>query len=286
MNQTKQRGSKQSIQLVLKLYHLFGYKFIYFFMYPITFFYFLIASNVKESLEKYYTHLNIEFTSKVYYEHLRMFAVSMVDRFISKIHPEHYDFRYETKEVPVKTLSSGGILLYSHFGGWGASSTGSHVQNKINIVMQETMLMDIKSLEKDLELESKINIIDINQGTIAVSVEIANALLNEEIVVMMADRVANEKAEVEVVFLGKKAKFNKNPFQVAYKVDKPLLAYFIIWTGIQQYKVEYIHIIIDKNKTEAKAVMQALETYVKKFEEIVKLYPNQWFNLYDFWEKK
>jgi len=286
MHQTKQRGSKQSIQLVLHLYHFFGYKFIYYFMYPVTFFYFLIASNVKKSLQNYYKHLNVEFTSQVYYEHLRMFAVSMVDRFISKIHPEHYDFRYENKEVPVKTLLSGGVLVYSHFGGWAASTTGSHVKNKINIVMQEAMLTDIKGLEKKLEIESEVNIIDLDKGMIAVSVEIANALLNDEIVAIMADRVANEKAELEVLFLGEKAKFNKNPFQVAYKVDKPLLAYFIIWIDVQQYKVEYIHIVMDKNKTEADAVMEALETYVKKFEEIVRLYPSQWFNLYNFWEKK
>ena len=286
MQETKQRGSKQSIQLVLHLYTLFGYKFIYYFMYPITFFYFLIASNVKKSLKNYYQHLNIEFTSIIYYNHLRMFSVSMVDRFISKIHPEDYDFRYESNEVPVNTLASGGVLVYSHFGGWAASSMGSHVTNKINIVMQETMLSDIKSLETNLEQKLEVNVIDIHKGSIAVSVEIANALMNEEIVVIMADRASNEKAESEVLFLGEKAKFNKNPFQVAYKVDKPVLAYFIIWTDIQQYKVEYIHIVMDKNKKEEEAVTEALETYVEKFEEIVRLYPSQWFNLYNFWEKK
>jgi len=286
MHHTKQRGSKQSIKLVLNLYSLFGYKFIYYFMYPVTFFYFLIARNVKESLAAFYKHLNIEFTSRVYYTHLRMFAISMVDRFISKIHPEDYTFSYETAKVPVEKLASGSVLVYSHFGGWGASVSGSHVNNKINIVMQEAMLDDIKSIEEELEIESKVNVIDISEGTIAVSIEIANALMNEEIVAIMADRVANAKAEVEVMFLGEKATFNKNPFQVAYKVDKPILAYFIIWTGLQQYKVEYIHIAMDKSKKEVDAVTEALEIYVKKFEEIVRLYPSQWFNLYNFWEKK
>ena len=130
-------------------------------MYPVTFFYFLIAKNVKESLDKYYQYLNIEFTSKVYYTHLRMFAISMVDRFISKIHPEDYEFRYETNEVPAEILASGCVLVYSHFGGWGASTSGSHVKNKINIVMQEAMLVDIKSIEKNLELESKVNVIEL-----------------------------------------------------------------------------------------------------------------------------
>jgi predicted LPLAT superfamily acyltransferase len=110
--------------------------------------------------------------------------------------------------------------------------------------------------------------------------------MNEEVVTIMADRASNAKAEMEVLFLNKKAKFNKNPFQIAYKTDKPIVAYFIIFTGIQHYKVEYIIIDMDRSKAEDEAVREALIQYVKKFEEIIKQYPNQWFNFYDFWEKK
>ena len=50
----KQRGSKNSIQLVFTLYKLFGYKFIYYFIYLVTFFYFIFASNIKKSLKIFY----------------------------------------------------------------------------------------------------------------------------------------------------------------------------------------------------------------------------------------
>jgi len=286
MENGKQRGSAWSIQLALFLYKLFGYKFLYTLLYPITFFYFLVAKNAKEPLKIYYKNLGIEFNNKIYYEHLRIFAVCMVDRFASKINPENYTFEYENIEIPVKTLESGTVLVYSHFGGWAASSSGVHVKNKIHIVMKEAMLDGMREVENALGLKSQLNIIDLNQGTIAVSVQIANALMNEEVVTIMADRASNAKAEMEVLFLNKKAKFNKNPFQIAYKTDKPIVAYFIIFTGIQHYKVEYIIIDMDRSKTEDEAVREALIQYVKKFEEIIKQYPNQWFNFYDFWEKK
>jgi predicted LPLAT superfamily acyltransferase len=286
MENGKQRGSGWSIQSALFLYKLFGYKFLYYLLYPITFFYFLVAKNAKEPLKIYYKNLDIEFNNKIYFEHLRTFAICLVDRFISKIHPEQYTFEYDNIEIPIKIMESGTVLVYSHFGGWAASSSGVHVKNKINIVMQEAMLDGIKKLEKSIGLKSQLNIIDLNQGTIAVSVQIANALMNEEVVTIMADRASNKKAEMEVVFLNKKATFNKNPFQIAYKTDKPVLAYFIILSGMQKYKVEYIKINIDKSKKEEIAVKDALTQYVKKFEEIVKQYPDQWFNLYDFWEKK
>ncbi|HEY9189330.1 MAG TPA: lipid A biosynthesis acyltransferase [Sulfurovum sp.] len=286
MNERKQRGSGWSIKAALYVYKTLGYRFFYYLLYPITFFYFIVAKNARDGLKVYYAHLGVPFTNRRYYEHLRMFAVCMTDRFVAKVNPENYSFEYDNIEIPTKILESGTVLVYSHFGGWAASSSGAHVHNRINIVMQEAMLDGIKKIENDLERESNIHVIDLNQGTIAVSVQIANALLKEEVVAIMADRASNEKAEIEVLFLDEKARFNKNPFQVAYKVDKPILAYFIIWIGIQRYKVEYIRIDMDKNKPEEQAIEEALAIYVKKLEEIVKAYPNQWFNLYNFWEKK
>ncbi|MEN8304530.1 MAG: lysophospholipid acyltransferase family protein [Campylobacterota bacterium] len=285
MEEGKQRGSAWSIKLAFFLYKIFGYRFLYLLLYPITFFYFLVANNAKDALRIYYSRLGIPFTNKIYYEHLRVFAICLTDRFISKMNPEDYEFIYENIEIPKKVLEYGSILVYSHFGGWAASSNGSHVSNKINVVMREVMLSGITQIENKLKPKSEINIIDLDQGTIAVSVQVANALLNEEVVAMMADRAANQKAKQEVLFLNEKANFNRNPFQIAYKMNKPIVAYFIIWVGMQRYKVEYIHIDMDRNISEKDAIEKALTVYVEKFEEIVKKHPEQWFNLFNFWEK-
>lgn len=281
--QTKQRGSGWSIGLVFNLYKIFGYNFIYYLMYPVTFFYFIFASNVKNSLKIYYKNIGIKFSNRVYFEHLRIFAICMVDRFISKVDPKSYTFSYEDISIPTKILNEGTILLYSHFGGWAASSNSSHVKNRLNIVMKEVLLEGIKNIENSIETKENINIIDLNQGTLSVSVQVANALINNEIVAIMADRAANEKAKVEINFFAKKANFNKNPFQIAYKTNKPILVYFIILEGKQRYKIDYCVINLDKTVNEEKAIEIALNQYVKKYEEIIKMYPNQWFNFYDFW---
>ncbi len=286
MAETRQRGSGWSISLVMHLYSFLGYRFSYYLMYPVTFFYFIFATNVKEALKIYYAHLSLPFNSKVYYEHLRIFAICMLDRFVSRIDSESYTHEYDDIEVPIKTLSGASILLHSHFGGWAASSNSIHADNKLNIVMHEAMLGKIKEVEEKADFKKDIHIIDLGSGTIIVSVQIANALLNEEIVAMMADRAANEKAEIEIDFLGEKARFNKSPFQIAYKMNKPILVYFIIFTGMQKYKVEYLLIELDQSKKEDDAIFEALNKYTTLYEEIVKKYPSQWFNFYDFWEKK
>jgi len=286
IGETKQRGSGWSIGFAIWLYRALGYKTLYYFMYPTAFFYFVVAGNVKEALRDYYEQIDVEFNNRVYYEHLRVFAICLVDRFISKIDPQDYSFTYENMDLPKKILSSGSLMLHSHFGGWASSSSGVHVENKINIVMQETMLDGIKKIENSMGQESQLQVIDVNKGAIHVSVAIANALMNDEVVAIMADRASSTNAELEVPFFNKMAYFNKNPFQVAYKIDKPIIAYFILLVGMQHYKVEYVHIEMDRTKKESEAVEEAVMTYVKKYEELIKQYPNQWFNLYKFWERR
>ena len=250
MNQTKQRGSGWSIKLVFNLYRLFGYKFIYYLMYPVTLFYFFVSSNVKSSLKIYYKHLGIPFTNSLYYEHLRIFAVMMVDRFITKVDPQSYEIVYDDSETPLKMFKSATILVQSHFGGWASSSNISRTKNTINIVMQEALMDSIKSIEESLGIKSNISIIDLNQGPIAVTIAIANALMEDEVVGMMGDRASSDKANIKTEFLGSSAHFNKNPFQIAYKMNTPILIYFALYIGMQKYKIEHIQITMNQDKTE------------------------------------
>lgn len=223
----KQRGSGWSIRLAFNLYKLFGYKFIYIIMYPVTFFYFIFAKNVKESLKIYYKTLNLEFNNWIYFEHLRMFAMCLCDRFISKYDPDSYNFIYEHGERVTKNLDDGTILLFSHFGGWASSSSKPSTKNKINIVMKEVILDSIKNIEKNIDkTTSNIKIIDQSLGQLAVSIAIANAISNKEVVAIMADRPTSEKYKYKVEFFGKIANFNK--IHLRYHIKLKLQFYVLL----------------------------------------------------------
>jgi len=285
MDNTKQRGSGWSIKLVFNLYKLFGYNFIYYLMYPVTFFYYLFAKNVRESLEIYYKHLGIKLTNKIYYEHLRIFAITMVDRFITKVDKKAYIYEYDDIETPLQVFSNATVLIQSHFGGWASSTNVSRSENRINIVMKEAVLDSIKNIEDSIQTKSNISIIDLNQGALITSIQIANALMANEVVAMMGDRASNPKSTIECEFLGELATFNKNPFEIAYKVNKPIMLYFIIYLDKQRYKIEFIKIDMEKKLNEKDSIQKALKIYVLEYERLVKKYPNQWFNFYDFWMK-
>lgn len=162
-NTTVQRGSGWSIKLVYNLYKLFGYRFVYYLMYPVTFFYFIFASNVKIALRDYYKHLNKPFGNKVYFHHLRHFAICMCDRFISKVDSNDYTFELINYEEFYSSLDCGGIIAMSHIGGW-ATAGNSFRDYPMNIVMQEVMLEEIKQIENSIEKTvSNVKVIDLSK---------------------------------------------------------------------------------------------------------------------------
>lgn len=286
---TEQKGSAWSIRLAYNLYKLFGYKFIYYTMYPVSFFYYIKAKNVENALSIYYKQIGIEFTKKRHYEHLRHFAICMCDRFISLVVPEDYKFEIKNEEYLNSELRKGGILLLSHFGGWSTSANCfGHLKLKMNVVMQESLMQEIKAIEDSIKTSSSshITVIDTAKGGISSTLEIAEALRKNELVSIMADRPTNNRNAKNINFFGKDALFNKNPFDIAYKMDKPLIAVFISYIKPQTYKLDYVVIKINKENEMKKEVTMCMETYAQRFETNIKDYPQGWFNLYDFWESK
>lgn len=291
MSNTIQRGSGWSIALVFNLYKLFGYTFIYYLMYPVTFFYFVFAWNVKIALRDYYKHIDRPFNNRIYFHHLRHFAICMCDRFISKVSPQSYRFDYgdqRTHHSFHETLYKGGLVVMSHFGGW---TTGGNcfTDYPMSIIMQEVMLEEIKKIENSItshQTNSNLKVIDLSKDGIKATIDIANALINNELVGMMADRTTIAKHYKEITFFNQKAHFNKNPFEIAYKTEKPLIAVFVIYQRPQVYKQELIVITMDKTKPQEEEVRRAMETYAKKLEAVVSKNPEQWFNFYNFWKEE
>lgn len=287
MKQAKQRGSGWSIKLVFTLYKLFGYKFIYYLMYPVTFFYFIFSPNLRKIMKNYYNQLGLDYNSFIYFEHLRMFANCMVDRFISRQEPKSYSFEPNEIINHIDTLNNGCMMILSHYGGWATMQNNATFDNTVNVIMQEVLMESIKKIENSIEEKIKnVNVIDLSSGMIAVSVSIANAISKGEVIAMMGDRAVNKKHSLYVDFFGKKAAFNKNPFYIAYKNHLPIINVLVIHIGMQKYKVKALKIEMDYDLEEKEALQKSLKEYVEFYEDILKKYPNQWFNFYEFWEEE
>ncbi|RXK12549.1 lipid A biosynthesis acyltransferase [Halarcobacter mediterraneus] len=286
---TKQRVGGPIVKTLYSFYKIFGYGSVYFSLYFVVLYYFLFASNVRKSLKQYYKNIGEEFSNKKYFKHLFNYALATSDRFISKANPEIYNFINQNRNELLNELKNGSILLSNHFGGWATASNYFKDDNiKINIIMNEAMIKNASEFEQviDKKNDKNVNIIDLSKGDIATSISIGNALLNNEAVALMGDRAINKKHLHKISFFKKDANFNKNPFLIAYKTKKPIIALFVVLKKKKTYEMIFERININTNKKENEAVEEAMQRYVKLLEKTLKEHPLQWFNFYDFWEDK
>jgi len=284
----KQRVGGFVVRTLYKIYQLLGYKFVYYSLYLVVAYYFLFAKNVKISLKLYYSRLGIPFSYKNYFRHLFNYAVATSDRFISKSDPQLYTFHNQNRPQLLKEIEEGSILLLNHFGGWAtASNYFQYEGKKFHMVMNEAMLKSAKEFEEIIDKKNKehINIIDLSNGMIQAYIEIANALLSNQSVALMGDRAISEKNEKKLDFFGEKANFNQNPFIIAHKTKKPIVIIFVILKEALQYEIVFKKIEPDISLSQEEAVDKAMDEYIEYLSDILKQYPLQWFNFYNFWEK-
>lgn len=279
----KQYGSGFGHKIILFFYDLLGYKFVSFLLNFVVLYYVVFTPSVKKSLQSYYEHLGLELTYKTYFKHIKLFALSVFDRFVSRIKCDEISFERENTEAFL-SLRDGGMVLLSHIGGW---ATAAHSMKAdiapMNIVMHEMTKETISQVERSQERhnETKVKIIDLNQGTIAANIQIANALMNSEVIAMMADRITDPKKVVDVTFLGSKVQINKNPFDIAYRFEKRIVVVFVVLIKEKHYKLIFENIIINEKSLEDLA-----QEYMDILSKIVKKYPNQWYNFYDFFSPR
>ena len=278
--EVKQRGNALGHKIILFLYKFFGYSFVAFILNFVALYYVLFTPSIKKNLRSYYKHQGIAFSNRVYFKHIKSFALSIFDRFVSRIRPDDLEFeRYNTEVIPL--LQEGGVILQSHTGSWASAL---HILGKkfppMNIVMRESTKEDINKVEENTQRKNEelVKFIDLNKGGIAANIQIANALMNKELVGMMADRVADPKQVVKVEFFGSLVEINKSPFTIAKKVKKPVVAIFVLSTAVKKYDLS-LHLI------EAGSIEEMAQSYASILESIMRKHPNQWYNFYDFFKE-
>ncbi|WP_294960496.1 lysophospholipid acyltransferase family protein [Sulfurimonas sp.] len=277
----KQRGNAFGYKLLLFAYSVLGYNLVVFILNFVALYYLLFAPSVKKSMQSYYDNIGIKLTNTSYFNHLKMFAISIFDRFVSRIKPQDLSFCIHNNDV-IKTLNeNGGVILLSHVGSWAsAAHCLSDELPPMSIVMRENTKENIQEVEKNRERvnEQRVKIIDLNQGAILANIQIANALMNKELVAMMADRAVDKTKTIEVKFLDKKVLINKNPFEIALRVKKPLVAIFVTNNSLNKYDLALE--LIKESSLE-----QMSQDYADVLQNTIREYPNQWYNFYDFFKK-
>ena len=110
-----------------------------------------------------------------------------------------------------------------------------------------------------------------------------SAIDNGEIISLTCDRSAGSEKSIKCNFLGEPAKFPVGPFALATTKNVEVLSLFIMKEKRKNYRIFVKNITVhQENINKKEKIQQLARNYIKELEKVVKLYPTQWFNFYDF----
>lgn len=109
-----------------------------------------------------------------------------------------------------------------------------------------------------------------------------NALDNGESVSFPSDRLLGNQRTVTCEFLGAPAHFPMGPFALAAQRDLPVLTVNVMKESVKRYRV-YVNRLQKEGTTRGERINAYVRQYVEHLEEVLRKYPEQWFNYYEFW---
>jgi predicted LPLAT superfamily acyltransferase len=112
-----------------------------------------------------------------------------------------------------------------------------------------------------------------------------NAALNRgEVVSMTGDRLFGSNKGVKCRFFGEDALFPAGPFSLAAQKEVPLLTVFNMRERGGAYKLYEYRLEVDASLPARQRIQVMAQEFADRLEEVVRKYPHQWFNYYDFWK--
>lgn len=222
-----------------------------------------------------------------YLNHYR-FGQIILDRFAAYA-GQHFLFDIDGNEefMNLSKNDAGFIILSCHVGnyellGYANRSVGKHY-NALVFPGEAATVMENRGR---LLGANNIHMIPVSDDMSHIY-EINNALSNGEIVSIPGDRVFGSPRTIECRLLGARVDFPFGPYAIAAQRNVPVIAIFVIKEAAYRYKV-YVK-RLNKNEdnltTKKKAAVLA-NSFAEELEAILKKYPEQWFNYYEFWNER
>lgn len=207
---------------------------------------------------------------RVYCNHYK-FGQIVLDRFAA-FGGKNYQIEICDNELFEERASAkkGMVMLGAHVGCFEmAGCILSSTKKAINVVVYDDETNTISKKRIETMAPHNMKMIPLRNDMSHLFL-INTALERGEIVAMSADRANGSSKTVECNFMGEYASFPYGPFALARAKDIPVLAVFVMKVGRQKYKA-YLRKV------------RTIQDYVCSLESVLRLYPLQWFNYYDFW---
>lgn len=177
----------------------------------------------------------------------------------------------------------GGVLISAHIGNFEIAEhffADIDFDCQINLVTTDQEVTVIKEyLESVSVKKSSIKFIYVKEDMSHIF-EINEALSKNELICFTGDRYFEGSKFLEGNLLGKTAKFPAGPFLIASRLGVPVVYVYVMKENNLHYHL-YARLAEHVKKRDAQGL---LNSYTRNLESMIRKYPLQWFNYFDFWD--
>jgi predicted LPLAT superfamily acyltransferase len=198
-----------------------------------------------------------------------------------------YEFELDGNDqfLELTEKPEGFIILSCHVGNYEiAGYTFTSVGKKYNALVFSGEAKTVMENRNRLLSAHNIRMIQVSEDMSHIF-EMSNALANGEIVSIPGDRIFGSPKYLACNLFKGKVHLPLGPYTMAIQRGIPAVAIFVMKHALYKYKV-YIR-KLDTEGTEGlkrnEKVQHLADAFAKELEIILKLYPEQWFNYFEFW---
>lgn len=289
--QGKTRGGVLGYKIFILTVKYLGLSFAYFLLYFVTA-YFMIASS--EAFRWTYRFYHETLGRKRFraiasiYRNYYIFGQILIDKIVMLAgFNSSFTFDFEGEEY-LRMMDKGGFLISAHVGNWEiAGQLLNRLEKRIHIILFDAEHERIKGYLSDVFVKRNINFIIIRDDYSHL-VEIREALSHGDIIAMHGDRYIEGNKTVTVDFMGKPAAFPVGPVNMAARFSVPVSYVFALKETRKHYHFYATPLktfeFTRNLKLRDQLLVPAVQEYARELEKIVRRYPLEWFNYYNFWK--
>jgi predicted LPLAT superfamily acyltransferase len=290
--QGRSKGTPLGYRLFVLIIRTFGINIAYLVLRFVSFYYFLFSWNSTRHIYRYFRRRQKYGVLKSIvniYNNYYVFGQTLLDKVAVMAGIENkftYDFDGEENLREIVRGGKGGILLSAHVGNWEAAGhLLKRLNTKINVVMFDGEHQQIKQYLEQVTGGHKLNIILIKQD-ISHVYAMGEALQKNELICLHADRFLEGNKTRLIKFLDEEAPFPIGPFLLAASFRVPVSIVFAFKETKSHYHFFGSHLLLRQDgESKDDFITRLTSAFARELEQKIKMYPQQWFNYYNFWQK-
>ncbi|MDR0574990.1 MAG: lysophospholipid acyltransferase family protein [Tannerella sp.] len=252
-------------------------------------FYMLFARKGYLSIYRYFRKQHGYSVMKSFFKTYRnhyLFGQMMLDRFAVYAGQKNFKVDNPDNDLFLEMVHArhGCIIASSHIG--NPELCGYLLKQKTKRINSMIFGGEAKEVQKNRSKaldENNVRLIPVSEDMSHMFL-LNEALTNGEIASILCDRAFGSNKVVECDFLNGRATFPVGAFVLALQYNVPVIAMFVLKISASLYRIHVVSVPVPPSGNKREQIGQMTRSFVKILEGIVKKYPEQWFNFYEFWK--